>query len=129
MGEWAKGRSGPEEKNKEQVSGLVDGCSERVDDCQVVDGLAALEVFGDQECAACLAGGGYDEGIPPGDLHPILDQPGLFECGRGQLQGLPGLKITDVGPSILEGHAGLQAAGDGLVVLLEHLRADSAISS
>ena len=32
-------------------SGFVDACGERVDDGQVLDGLAALEVFGDQVSA------------------------------------------------------------------------------
>jgi len=80
-----------------------------------------------RKITACLPGGGDDQGIPPGDVYTILDQPGLFERGRSQIQQLPALKVTDVGTRILDGHPWLQAAGDCLVVLLEHLCADSPV--
>ena len=67
----------------------------RVDDADPVVGLAGVEVFGEEFCAARGGGGGQDGGIPVGRLVTILEaQCGLHDR-HGKLNNVEAQPVLD----------------------------------
>ena len=98
---------------------------EGVEDAQAEESLAVLEVLAEQNACSGFRGCGDHEAVPPGKAVTVLHFPGATEGARARRMRLPGLERSQIGTGIGTGQARAESAGDGDIVFLENLGAET----